>query len=329
MAHRGEYIGVMRHFVLTAGFAVALVTCHLSAQSIPPYVPANPLLESRSALYSQPFVQPSPGWHWRWLTDYYNAVETATSPDAARSTTFDAEVLQSDLWLTHDLSRHVFVLGNVAVRGGYDGFLDAFLIWYHHFIGLAVPARDELPHDTFQWHTEFPDTIVDRSAPGTFLGDVRAGIGVRFGRAQLVASATLPTATSKDGWVRHVIGTSLALTAEPIRSNRVIVDASISGGYTPTQGGLAPYQKSWFGSAMLATRWRFAGQQAVYGTLWAQSSNWQQTGFVDVDDAEVIGDFGFLLHVAKHWPELQLGLTEDMVPKGPAMDIGFAIGLRW
>jgi Protein of unknown function (DUF3187) len=311
--------------------AVAGCPAALSAQDIPPFVPANPLLESRSALYAQPFISPHRGWQLRFVTDYYNAVEEAESAGPVpRQSVFDAEVLQTDLWVTRDVSHTVFVLANLPVRGGYAGFLDGFLIWYHHLTGLSVPARDELPRDTFQWRFALPDSSVDRARPGTFVGDLRTGVGVRFGHAELIASLTLPTATlDDDGWTRHVIGTSLALTGELVRSSRFAVDVSASAGITPTHGPLARYQRSAFTAGLLSTRWRFAGEQAVFATIWAQSSNWKDTGFNAVDDPEVSADFGFLLHLKRRWPELQLGMTQDLMPKGPAMDVGFSVGLRW
>jgi hypothetical protein len=299
------------------------------AQDIPPYVPANPLLASRSALYAQPYIAPHQGWQLRWIADYYNAVEVAQSPDV-RQTIFDAEVLQGDIWATRDLSHYLFVVADLPVRGGYNGVLDDFLNWYHHVIGLGVPARDELPIDVFNWTFQLPDTTVTRPRPGTFIGDFRGGIGVRAGRTQFVATVTLPTGTTpQDGWTRHVVGTSLAATSELVRTPRLQLDAGASVGFTPEHGALARYQRSAFLGGFASTRWRFAGQQAVFGTIWGQTSNWHGTGFSAVDDAEVTLDFGFLLHVRPRWPELQLGMTQDLLPRGPAMDVGFTMGLRW
>jgi hypothetical protein len=320
----------MRPIAPLSLIAALLTPVVVSAQDIPPYVPANPILESRSALYAQPFIPASPGVRWRFVADYYNAVEVSQSPRLVRQYIFDAEVLQGDLWATRDVSRRVFVLADVPIRGGYNGFLDGFLIWYHNLLGLSVPARDQLPRNVFQWSFVLPDSTIDRPKPGTFIGDLRTGVGIRFGRAQLVASVTLPTATiSEDGWTRHVVGTSIALTGELLRTSRVVLDASASAGYTPTQGALAKYQHSTFASGLVSGRWRFAGQQAVFSTVWIQSSNWKNTGFDSVDLPEISMDFGFLLHIKQHWPELQLGMTQDLLPTGPAMDVGFTVGLRW
>lgn len=320
----------MRRFILLPALVLGIPLA-ATAQDIPPYVPANPLLESRSALYAQPYLVARPGWQFRFVSDYYNAVEEAQSPAPdPRTSVFDAEVLQADFWVTHDLSPHLFVLANVPLRGAYSGFLDGFLNWYHNVIGLEVPARNDLPLNTFQWDFRLPDTSITRTRPGTFVGDMRAGIGWRFGPAEVIASVTLPTATiGADGWTRHVVGTSLALVGDLVRTSRVIVDASASAGLTPTTGPLARYQQSAFAAGMVTMRWRFAGRQAVFGGVWVQSSNWKGTGFDAMDDAEVTSDFGFLLHVRPSWPELQLGMTQDLLPRGPAMDVGFTVGLRW
>lgn len=309
-----------------------LIVATASAQDVPPYVPANPLLESRSALYAQPFISPHSNWQMRYIVDYYNAVEVSQSGagPALRQTIFDAEVLQADLWGTRDISRKLFVVVNLPVRGGYDGVLDGVLNWYHSVLGLKVPARDQLPKNVFQWSFVLPDSTVNRTRPGTFIGDLRTGIGIRFGHAQLIASVTLPTATlGDDGWTRHVVGTSIALTDQLVRTPRVVLDASASAGFTPTHGPLAKYQQSVFTSALLSGRWRFLGNQSIFATAWVQSGNWKDSGFAAIDDAEVTLDFGFLLHIRKNWPELQLGMTQDLAPRGPAMDVGFTIGVRW
>ena len=310
---------------------VVLAAGSASAQDVPPYVPANPVLASRSALYAQPFISRHEGWQLRYVADYYNAVEVSQSADAVlRQTIFDAEVLQGDFWATRDISPRVFVIANLPVRGGYDGVLDGFLNWYHKTIKLAVPARDQLPTNVFQWSFVLPDSTVNRTKPGTFVGDVRAGVGVRMGRSELIGTVTLPTATlGDDGWTRHVVGTSIAITTEVVRTSRLVLDAGGSAGFTPTQGALSKYQRSAFVSGLVSTRWQFLGRQSLFGTAWAQSGNWHGTGFAAVDDPVVSLDFGFLLRPWMRGPEVQLGMTQDLAPHGPAMDVGFVLGVRW
>ncbi len=307
-----------------------MLTAPLAAQDLPPYVPLNPALASRSALYAQPIVSSRAGWQIRIVGDYTNAIESATATDS-REYLLDAEILQTDLWVTRDLSPKTFVLANVALRGGYNGHLDSFLNWYHERIGLRVPARNRRPKDTFGWEFELPDgRTVSRSSPGTFVGDLRLGGGVRVGRSQLVGSVTLPTATaSGEGWGRKVVGTSLAFTSRLAETPRIVVDGGLSAGWTPTTGSLATYQQSSFVGGMLGARWRFSGRQAVFGNIAFQSANWKETGWAALDGRETTLDFGGLFVLKESWPEVQVGMAQDIAPRGPALDVGFKLGLRW
>ena len=227
---------------LLPAFALFLAAVPVAAQDLPPFVPVNPIIAARSPLYAQPIVGAAPGWRVRLVTDYSNVIETGTSVDR-REYLFDAELLQMDLWVTRDLSPRAFLMADLSVRGGYDGKLDAFLNWYHDLIGLPVPARNRRPEDTFGWTQTLPDgRVIDRSRPGTFLGDLRLGAGARFGRSQLVGTVTLPTATaSGEGWGRKSVGIAGSFTSRLAESDRIIVDAGLSAGWTPTQGALAAY----------------------------------------------------------------------------------------
>jgi hypothetical protein len=305
------------------GFAVA------QGQDLPAYVPVNPVLASRSALYAQPLVAPATGWRHAIVADYSNAVER-TSSSNGRSYIFDAETLQLDLWLGRDLSPSSFVFADVAIRGGYAGGLDPFLNWYHDLIGLRVPARNERPENTFDWAFELPDGDVVRERPGTFLGDLRLGAGTRIGRGQLVATITLPTtSTDLDGWGRGTVGTALAYTTNLFHTSRIDLEGGVSAGWTPTHGLLAAYQQSTFIGGMGAMRWRALGKQVLFATLWMQSANWKDTGFTALETAEVTLDFGAMLRLKEGWPTVQVGMTEDLVPRGPAVDAGFKLGLHW
>jgi hypothetical protein len=264
-----------RHILLLIPLALS---SRLAAQEVPPYVPLNPALASRSALYAQPFIPRDAAWRVRIVTDYSNAVEVSTAPDG-RDYVFDAELLQSDLWVTRDLSPTTFVLGNVALRSGHAGFLDGFLNWYHDLIGLRVPARNQRTENRFDWEFELRDSTV--RAPAAFIGDLRLGAGVRAGdRIQMIATVTLPTATTDaDGWSRETVGSALAAVARVIARDRVALDVSATVGWTPTRGRLADYQRTMFVGGMASGWWRFAGQQAVFATVWMQSPNWKRTGF--------------------------------------------------
>jgi hypothetical protein len=302
----------------------------LSAQALPPYVPINPVLASRSAIYAQPVVPAGPGWRTSVSIDYSNAIETGTT-SSQREYLFDAELMQVDLWLTRDLSPAWFATGNVALRSAHDGYLDAFLNWYHDLIQLPVPARNRRPIDTYGWAFTLPDgRQFDIPRQGAFVGDLRLGIGRRVGAGQLVASVTLPTATnSVDAWSRNTIGTAASASFRVLDNSRVVLELGANVGYTPTHGELAEYQRSFFVGATTGFRWRVIGQQALFATLLVQSANYQNTGFAALDDPEVSLDFGGLLQLKKGWPALQVGMTEDLLPRGPSVDAGFRLGLHW
>lgn len=315
---------------------VLLLATTLSAQEIPPYVPANPMLASRSPLYAQPTISTGDGWQVRVLMDYSNAIESDRV--GVRCGIFicenryllDAELLDLGLWVTRNLSSRAFVLANVSVRGGYDGVFDGFLDWFHDATGTAVTARGERPSNTFGFELELPDATVIQNRPGTFLGDVRLGGGYRLGAVQLLATVTLPTTTTdQDNWGREVVSGALHATANVVRTDRILLDAGLAVGATPTTGPLARFQHSTFVGGMAAARWRFSGRQAVFATVWSQSPNWHDTGFDGLDRAEVTIDFGGQFRFARNWPELQLGLTEDLSPSGPAVDVGAKIGVKW
>lgn len=307
-----------------------LLPCLLAAQSLPPYVPINPVLASRSAIYAQPVVPAGTGWRTSISIDYSNAIETSAT-HSRREYLFDAELMQVDLWLTRDLSPKWFATGNVALRSGHDGFLDSFLNWYHDVIRLPVPGRNRRPIDTYGWSYTLPDgREVDIARQGAFLGDLRLGVGRRIGAGQVVASVTLPTATNGvDAWSRNTIGTAAAASFRVIDNSRVLLELGANVGYTPTHGEFAEFQRSFFVGTTTGFRWRVIRQQALFATLLVQSANYRNTRFAALDDPEVTLDFGGLLQLKKGWPALQVGMTEDLLPRGPSVDAGFRLGLHW
>ncbi len=310
--------------------ALVLLPGTLVAQSLPPYQSVNPVLSSRSALYFQPVTPPHDGWRTAIVADYSNAIETSKAPGDGREFMLDAELMRVDFWLGRDLSAKWFLAADVPLQGAHDGFLDSFLNWYHDLIGLKVPARNRRPLDTYGWTVELPDRTLDIPRQGLFLGDLRVVAGRRLGPAQLTASLALPTATnSVDEWSRGTVGMALGAAARLLATDRVIIEAGLTAGYTPTHGDLARYQRTWFVGGSGAFRWRFAGQQALFATLFTQSASWQDTGFHSMDDGEVTLDFGGLLRPGRGWPTIQAGMTEDLYPRGPSVDAGFKLGLHW
>lgn len=301
----------------------------LVAQSIPAYLPVNPLATTRSPLYSQPLTGKTAGWSWRFLVDYSSAIELAISQDQ-RQYLLDAELLHVDLSARRQIGPNFFALGNIALRGGYTGSLDGFFNWYHDVVGLPVPERDLRPEDEFAWRFELADTMVHRELPGTFLGDLRVGVGTYVGPAEVVASIVLPTATTDAvGWSRENVGVALTGSAKVLERKRIRLEAGLALGFSPTEGGLATYQRAWSVGARGAMWWNVLGRQALYATIWTQSGTHRHAALNAMEHAEVTIDFGGLLYLGEGWPELQLGMTEDIWPRGSALDIGFKMGLRW
>jgi hypothetical protein len=109
----------------------------------------------------------------------------------------------------------------------------------------------------------------------------------------------------------------------------VNLDVSTSVGWTPAEGDVSEFQRTVFVAGMISGRWRFAGRQQVFATFWSQSPNWSETGLAALDRAEVTLDFGGLFHLGRGLPQLQVGMTEDLLPSGPAIDAGFKLGVSW
>lgn len=316
--------------LLCSPLLAALLTTTLPAQALPPYVPSNPVLASRSPLYIQPIVPSGTGWRVAMVLDYANVIESATAVDR-RKYLLDAEISQFDFWLGRDLGSEWFGILNVPIRVVHDGMMDAFLNGYHDLIGLPVPARNRRPKDTYGWTFVLPDQSLDIPRPeGPFLGDVRLGLGRRFGNAQAILTTTLPTATTDiEPWSRRTFGVGLNLGVRVVDAARVRVDAAVMAGFTPSHGPLAAYQRTAFVGASAGVWWRVIGQQALYASTLLQSANWQGTGFSAMESADVTLDAGMLLKFGRGWPAVQLGISEDLVPRGPAVDIAARIGVLW
>ncbi len=303
----------------------------LRAQSLPPYAAVNPVVSSRSGLMTQPYLDPTPRWRFHVLVDYANSAELNERADG-RTFVLDGEYLRADLMLSRDVTRDIFVMASLGLEGAYDGFLDPFLNWYHDFISLPVPARSEdRPENKFANRIELPNgTVIDRERDGAFIGDLRVGAGWRMTRhLQTVLMLTLPTSTGPDGFGRGVVSTNLVTTARFPFARRWTWESTAGLGYTPRhETELKPFQNTTFGSVSSGLRWRFSGQQAVFANVIYLSPQYHGTGFAALDQREVTIDFGGLFRIG-NGPEWQVGITEDLAPAGPALDLSFRIGVRY
>ena len=298
-----------------------------AAQGLPAYAPINPVAESRTALGFEPYRAPRPGrWSLGLALDYGSAAEYTIAPDAAY--VLDAELLRLQLRVARDLSPSVFLMADASARGSYAGFLDGFLNWYHDLLGFTVEARNLRPNDAFLYQLALPDGATRTRRPSDlFLGDVRLAAGIRRGpHLQAIATVTLPTATGPTGYGRGVVAAGLMTTVHAPLAEPLTYEGSLGLGYTPTHGDLTPYQRTTFVSASSGLRWRFWGRQSLYANLFLHSPYYHDTTIHSLDRRELSLDFGWIL-ATKSGREWRIGMTEDMEPSGPAIDIVFRLGV--
>jgi hypothetical protein len=312
---------------LAALVAFLLIPRPARAQGLPGYAPINPVADSRTPLAFEPFRAPRPGrWTAGLTLDYGSAIEHAEEERARYD--LDAEILRLRLRLTRDLSPAAFVELDLNAGGSYPGFLDGFLDWYHGLLGIDLEERDRRPRNAFLYRIDLPDgRAIDRRASDFFLGDLRVAAGLRHGsHLQTVASLTLPTSTAPDGYGRGVVAAGLVTTVRVALAEPLVYEGSLGLGYSPAHGDLADFQRKTFVSGSSGFRWRFWGRQSLYANLFVHSPYYHDTTIGSLDRRDVALDFGWML-ATRSGPEWRLGLTEDLEPGGPGIDLVFRLGV--
>jgi uncharacterized protein DUF3187 len=295
-------------------------------QGLPELAPINPVSSARSGLYFQPFRNPAPG---RWTTaialDYASLIESNRLILA--NYVLDAEVMRFSVDLARDLTPHTFVALRTAVGGAYAGFMDGFLTWYHGLLGITVRERERRPRDQFLYTITLPDgTGVRRDPSNLFVEDLRLGLGIRYSsRLQSVISLTLPTGTGPEGYNEGVISVGVLNTFRAALHSRVIYEGSFSLGFTPTHGSLPLTQRETFAAASSGLRARIFGRQSLFANVFYHSPYYHDTTLPGLDRRELSLDFGWILrtHRGGEW---RIGMTEDLEPGGPAVDLVFRFG---
>jgi hypothetical protein len=315
-----------------AALLALLLVCRVSpppaaAQGLPPYSPINPVAASRSGLGFEPYRLPHPGrWSTALALDYASIIERAHLPGAAYD--LDAEVMRLRFRAARDLGRRAFVQVDATAGGSYDGFLDGFLNWYHRLLGITLEEREARPENEFLYRIELPDgEILRRRKSAFFLGDTRIALGARYAPfLQTVAALTLPTSTAPRGYGLGVPAAGIITTAHVPIARPLIYEGSLGLGYTPAHGDLTAYQHTTFVSASSGARWRFWGRQWLYGNLFYHSPYYHDTKIPSLDRRELSFDFGWMLRT-RSGPEWRIGLTEDLEPGGPAVDLVVRVGI--
>lgn len=307
--------------------ALALLTAApAAAQGLPGLAPVNPVAASRSGLSFEPYRDYRPGrWTVDLALDYASVIESNTYPGA--TFLLDTELLRLRAGVSRDLGPRAFVLMDGELAGAYGGFLDGFLDWYHGVLGIEIPERDERPVNDFIYTVELPDGRSALRRPSDlYLGDLRVGLGLRVSPVlQSVVAVTLPTATAPAGYSRGVASLNLLNTVRAPVNPRLIYEGSFSLGYTAAHGAFSDTQRELLVAASSGLRLRFWGRQSLYGNLFYHSPYYENTSLPSLDQRELSFDFGWLL-TTRGGMEWRLGMTEDLEPRGPAIDLVFRLG---
>ncbi|MGH7509882.1 MAG: DUF3187 family protein [Gemmatimonadales bacterium] len=296
------------------------------AQGLPAFAPLNPVASSRTGLYFQPYRGPSPGgWAATLALDYASVIEL--NETSAADYVLDSEILRLGLGLSRDLGSGAFLELGASAGGIYPGFLDGFLDWYHDGLGIRVGERERRPRDNFLYRITLPDgRTVSRKRSGLFLRDVRAGLGVRLTpRLQTLVSVTLPTSSGPEGYGRGVPSIGLLNTLRVSLKSDLVYEGSLGLGLTPKHGALRDLQRTTMAALSSGLRYRFVGSHSLYANVFYHSSYYSNTSFPALDRRELSLDFGWLVE-PRGGGEWRLGITEDLEPGGPGVDLVLRVG---
>lgn len=297
-----------------------------AAQGLPALAPLNPVASSRSSLYFHPFRDPAPG---KWMTtvalDYASVIEYNRLDRA--DYVLDSEILRLGVGVSRDIGQRAFLELSAGIHGAYAGFLDGFLDWYHGALGIRISERESRPQDHFLYSIALPDgPRVNRNRSDLFLGDLIAGVGFRYNRSlQSLLSVTLPTSTGPDGYGKGVPSIGLLNTVRAPLSPRLMYEGSLGVGLTPSHGPLADLQHTTFLAVSSGLRQKIWGSQSLYAHLFYHSPYYHRTGLPALDRRELSLDFGWILTTGSGG-EWRMGLTEDLEPGGPGVDLVFRLG---
>ncbi|MBA3497879.1 MAG: hypothetical protein H0T86_12305 [Gemmatimonadales bacterium] len=296
-------------------------------QGLPAYAPINPAADSRTPLGFEPYRSARPRrWRVGLGLDYASAIEHAVEPGASYD--LDAEILRLRFGVVRDLGPAGFVELEGGIGGGYAGFLDRAIDWYHGLLGVTVEERERRPRGDFLYRIDLPDgRAVERRPRDLFLGDLRLAAGVRHTRhLQTVAALVLPVSTAQEGYGRDAVALGLITTIRLPLAEPLIYEGSLGLGYSPTRGDLARYQRTAFVSGSSGLRWRVWGRQSIYANLFVHSPYYHDTTLRSLDRQELSLDFGWIL-ASRSGQEWRVGLTEDLEPGGPGIDLVFRLGV--
>jgi hypothetical protein len=108
-------------------------------------------------------------------------------------------------------------------------------------------------------------------------------------------------------------------------NQRVLYEGSLGIGLTARHGGLEANQREVFIAATSGLRARVWGRQSLYANLFYHSPYYYDTTLPALDLRELSLDFGWILET-RNGGDWRIGLTEDLEPGGPGVDLVLRIG---
>jgi hypothetical protein len=239
----------------------------------------------------------------------------------------DSELLRVTLGLSRDLSPRTFVLLEASASGAYAGFMDGFLDWYHGKLGIRMSERQSRPRDQFLYEITLPNgRSIQRDRSNLFLDDMRVGFGLRLAPGlQTVGSLTLPTSTAPAGYGRGVPSINLLNTWGAMVNPSVHYEGSMGVGYTPATGALSQLQHESFVALTSGFRVHAWRRNSVFANLFYHSPYYLDTSLPALDRRELSLDFGWLVQT-RTGAEWRVGMTEDLEPGGPGVDLVLRFG---
>ncbi len=321
----------MTHRMTLAVCITLLLPAGLMAQGLPIFHQLNPVAQSRSGLYFQPFRPAKAGLSVDFGLTYGTAIELAVNR-ATGDTAYllDAELMRLNLGLRRDLDARNYVAVELFAGGSYDGIFDKAVDGYHSLLGITFPERNNRPTNQFAYRLRGPDgRLIIRDKSALYLGDLRLSAGRRLTpHWQLEFSVTLPTSTAPAGYGIGTVSAS-ALTALRLPLGRHFWYEGTAGlGFTPTHGELSAWQRQVFLLATSGLRLRLGQKNSLYANLVFQSRDYSGSLARGLNNAEMDLDFGWILKT-RGGREWHFSATEDPQPSGPAIDLMLRVGVSW
>lgn len=308
-----------------------LLSVKAEAQGLPTFHQLNPVVQSRSGLYFQPFRPARAGFSVDLGFDYGTAIELAVDRTTGDSALLvDAELMRLNLAVRHDLGSSNYLAAELFAGGSYDGIFDRAVNWYHNLFGIKFPERENRPINKFAYRVEAPDgQLLVRNKSALYLGDLRLTGGHRFtDHWQGELSVTLPTSTAPAGYGIGTVSVNALTTLRLPLGTHVSYEGTAALGYTPKHAELSAWQKEIFVLVSSGLRWRLGERNSLFANLIVQSPDYAGSGARGLDNAEMDLDFGWILRT-RSGREWHVAFTEDPQPSGPAIDLMLRAGVSW